>query len=109
MTLCSSLGCREWAFSTARGWAWRLGPVSRWPCCTTPSPHWGGHSFAQMALGYRYFTGINVENNCEQALYFYRKVAAKVADHVPLTGRSVGAVEIERIPQFMSRMSDGSI
>ncbi|OQV18486.1 Protein sel-1-like protein 1 [Hypsibius exemplaris] len=46
----------------------------------------GGNSFAQMALGYRYFTGVNVENNCEQALYFYRKVASKVADHIPLTG-----------------------
>lgn len=50
----------------------------------------GGNTYAQMALGYRYLYGINVENKCEQALHFYRKVASKVVDHVPVTGKPCG-------------------
>ncbi|XP_055330072.1 protein sel-1 homolog 1-like [Paramacrobiotus metropolitanus] len=46
----------------------------------------GGNTFAQMALGYRYLYGSNVESKCEQALHFYRKAASKVVDHVPITG-----------------------
>ncbi|XP_017471962.1 PREDICTED: protein sel-1 homolog 1 [Rhagoletis zephyria] len=42
----------------------------------------GEHTFAQMALGYRYLYGINVPNNCEKALMYYKKVAKKVAAKV---------------------------
>lgn len=35
----------------------------------------GGNVWAQMALGYRYWAGINMPNSCEKALDFYRKVA----------------------------------
>lgn len=46
----------------------------------------GGNSFAQMALGYRYWSGITVQNSCEKALDFYRKVATKVASLVTFSG-----------------------
>lgn len=38
----------------------------------------GDNSFAQMVLGYRYWSGVSVPNSCEKALDFYRKVATKV-------------------------------
>lgn len=38
----------------------------------------GDEPWAQMALGYRYLTGVTVSNSCEKALDFYRKVAEKV-------------------------------
>lgn len=38
----------------------------------------GDNTWAQMALGYRYWSGISVANSCEKALDFYRKVATKV-------------------------------
>lgn len=38
----------------------------------------GDNTWAQMALGYRYWSGISVANSCEKALEFYRKVASKV-------------------------------
>lgn len=37
----------------------------------------GGNSWAQMALGYRYWSGISVGTSCERALDFYRQVADK--------------------------------
>ena len=37
----------------------------------------GGDPLSQMALGYRYWSGIGVEANCETALTYYKKVAAK--------------------------------
>lgn len=37
----------------------------------------GGNVWAQMALGYRYWSSITVPNTCEKALDFYRKVANK--------------------------------
>ncbi|KAJ4447950.1 hypothetical protein ANN_09960 [Periplaneta americana] len=37
----------------------------------------GGSSWAQMALGYRYWSGVTVAASCEKALDFYRKVANK--------------------------------
>lgn len=37
----------------------------------------GGSSWARMALGYRYWSGVTVPANCEKALDFYRKVASK--------------------------------
>ncbi|XP_054081811.1 protein sel-1 homolog 1 [Zeugodacus cucurbitae] len=42
----------------------------------------GEHTFAQMALGYRYLYGINVPTNCEKALMYYKKVAKKVASKI---------------------------
>lgn len=40
----------------------------------------GGNPLAQMAMGYRYYAGIAVPQNCENALSYYEKVAEKVAD-----------------------------
>ena len=34
----------------------------------------GGSSFAQMALGYRYWAGVGVATSCEKALDYYRRV-----------------------------------
>lgn len=41
----------------------------------------GDNSWAQMALGYRYWSGISLANSCEKALEFYRKVATKVTGY----------------------------
>ncbi|GAB0092322.1 protein sel-1 homolog 1 [Sergentomyia squamirostris] len=46
----------------------------------------GDDTFAQMALGYRYWAGISVTSSCEKALDFYRKVATKVASEVTFSG-----------------------
>ncbi|XP_041352762.1 protein sel-1 homolog 2-like isoform X2 [Gigantopelta aegis] len=46
----------------------------------------GGEPLAQMALGYRYWSGVGVEMKCETALTHYKKVAAKVADAVSISG-----------------------
>merc|ERR1719234_883340 len=35
----------------------------------------GGSSWAQMALGYRYWSGMGVATSCEKALDYYRRVA----------------------------------
>ena len=48
-----------------------------------------GNIWAQMALGYRYWSGISVINSCETALAFYRRVAKKVEDDVSFSGGSV--------------------
>ncbi|KAL3312949.1 Protein sel-1 1 [Cichlidogyrus casuarinus] len=37
---------------------------------------------AQMSLGYRYWAGVEVEENCENALVFYHRVASHVAELV---------------------------
>ena len=37
----------------------------------------GGNTWAQMVLGYRYWSGITVAPSCEKALDFYRQVADK--------------------------------
>lgn len=37
----------------------------------------GGNTWSQMALGYRYWSGITVATSCEKALDFYRQVADK--------------------------------
>uniref|UniRef100_T1PCQ8 Sel1 repeat protein n=1 Tax=Musca domestica TaxID=7370 RepID=T1PCQ8_MUSDO len=42
----------------------------------------GDHTYAQMALGYRYSFGINVPASCEKSLTYYKKVAKKVAQKV---------------------------
>ncbi|KRX82250.1 Protein sel-1 -like protein 1 [Trichinella sp. T6] len=46
----------------------------------------GGDPWAQMIMGYRYFTGTNVPQNCESALSHYRKVAKQVIDKVTFSG-----------------------
>lgn len=38
----------------------------------------GENTFAQIALGYRYLFGINVQPSCEKALSYYQRVARKV-------------------------------
>lgn len=37
----------------------------------------GGNTWAQMAMGYRYFSGASVGPSCEKSLDFYRQVADK--------------------------------
>lgn len=37
----------------------------------------GGNTWAQMVLGYRYWSGITVPPSCEKALDYYRLVANK--------------------------------
>lgn len=37
----------------------------------------GGNTWAQMVLGYKYWSGINVPPSCEKALDHYRLVANK--------------------------------
>lgn len=46
----------------------------------------GDNTWAQMALGYRYWSGISLANSCEKALEFYRKVATKVASQITFSG-----------------------
>uniref|UniRef100_A0A336JY00 CSON002933 protein n=1 Tax=Culicoides sonorensis TaxID=179676 RepID=A0A336JY00_CULSO len=46
----------------------------------------GDNTWAQMAMGYRYWGGIGVPNSCEQALEFYQRVAKKVASEVTFSG-----------------------
>lgn len=46
----------------------------------------GDNTWAQMALGYRYWSGISLANSCEKALEYYRKVATKVASQITFSG-----------------------
>ncbi|MFH4977783.1 hypothetical protein AB6A40_004492 [Gnathostoma spinigerum] len=46
----------------------------------------GGNPLAQMALGYRYWSGISVPLHCERALTWYKKVATRVAEQVRVGG-----------------------
>jgi len=46
----------------------------------------GGSSWAQMALGYRYWSGMGVATSCEKALDYYRRVAQAVAAEVSFSG-----------------------
>lgn len=46
----------------------------------------GGNSWAQMVLGYRYWSGVTVSPSCEKALDFYRQVANKVGQAVSFSG-----------------------
>ncbi|KAG1701310.1 Protein sel-1 1 [Nymphon striatum] len=48
----------------------------------------GGNSWSQMAIAYRYWSGIGVPIVCETALTYYRKVASKVAELLSVTGGS---------------------
>ncbi|XP_035733239.1 protein sel-1 homolog 1-like [Vespa mandarinia] len=49
----------------------------------------GDDTRAQMALGYRHWTGVTTPVSCERALDYYRKVANKVAEEVSLSGGPV--------------------
>ena len=44
----------------------------------------GGSQWAQMALAYRYWSGISVTSSCETALTYYRKVSQRGKIHVNL-------------------------
>jgi len=46
----------------------------------------GGSNWAQMALGYRHFSGSGVAASCEKALDYYRRVASSVASEVSFSG-----------------------
>lgn len=46
----------------------------------------GDNTYAQMALGYRYWSGISIPVSCEKALDFYRQVATKVASKITFSG-----------------------
>lgn len=46
----------------------------------------GDNTWAQMALGYRYWSGISLANSCEKALEYYHKVATKVASQITFSG-----------------------
>merc|ERR1712226_1514197 len=46
----------------------------------------GGSPRAQMALGYRYWSGMGVAVTCEKALDYYRRAAKTVADEVSFSG-----------------------
>ena len=48
----------------------------------------GDDSWAQMALGYRYWSGVTVPSSCEKALDYYKRVATKVASQITLSGGS---------------------
>lgn len=50
----------------------------------------GGDGMGQMAVGYRYLSGISVINSCEMAMSFYRKIATSVASKI--SSNSVGTV-----------------
>ncbi|CAH8488747.1 unnamed protein product [Schistosoma rodhaini] len=50
----------------------------------------GGDNFADMALGYRYWTGVGVEEDCEAALTHYHRVAQVVYKEVSERSESGG-------------------
>ncbi|CAH8288758.1 unnamed protein product [Schistosoma turkestanicum] len=50
----------------------------------------GGDTFADMALGYRYWTGVGVEEDCEAALTHYHRVAQVVFKEVSERSESGG-------------------
>ena len=48
-----------------------------------------GDTFARIAVGYRYWTGVSVLQSCETALAYYRSAATKVEEQVSFSGGSV--------------------
>ncbi|KAJ8936610.1 hypothetical protein NQ314_012225 [Rhamnusium bicolor] len=62
----------------------------------------GGNTWSQMALGYRYWSGITVSMSCERALEFYRQVADKVSQGVSFGGGSA----IQRI-RLLDELENG--
>ncbi len=55
---------------------------------------------------YRYWSGVNVQSNCETALTWYKKVAGRVAEEVKLTGGV--AVQRIRLPDEMENPTSSS-
>ncbi|VDN07580.1 unnamed protein product [Thelazia callipaeda] len=66
----------------------------------------GGNPLAQMALGYRHWSGISVQQNCERALTWYRKVAQRVNKLVRISGGS--AMQRIRLPDEQDSVSTSS-
>lgn len=64
----------------------------------------GGNIFAQMALAYRYWGGINVYQNCESSLKWYRRVAKKVEEEFSFSKASI----IHRIRLYDEHENPGS-
>lgn len=74
----------------------------------------GGNIWAQMAMGYRYWSGISVINSCESAMAYYRKVAKKVEDDVSFSGgQSIQRIrlvdEVENPGSFSGVLDDDLI
>jgi len=63
----------------------------------------GGGIMAQMMLGYRYWGGIGVVQNCETALTHYKKVSKKVAQNV----QPMGSPAVHRI-RLYDELEQGS-
>ncbi|VDK24309.1 unnamed protein product [Anisakis simplex] len=66
----------------------------------------GGNPLSQMALGYRYWSGISVPINCERALAWYKKVATRVAEQVRLSGGT--AMQRIRLPDEQENTGSSS-
>ncbi|CAK6447416.1 unnamed protein product [Pipistrellus nathusii] len=67
----------------------------------------GGSMMSQMILGYRYLSGINVLQNCEVALYHYKKVADYIADKLEKSeGIPVEKVRLTERPENLSSNSE---
>uniref|UniRef100_A0A2I3HAW0 SEL1L2 adaptor subunit of SYVN1 ubiquitin ligase n=1 Tax=Nomascus leucogenys TaxID=61853 RepID=A0A2I3HAW0_NOMLE len=67
----------------------------------------GGSMMSQMILGYRYLSGINVLQNCEVALSYYKKVADYIADTFEKSeGVPVEKVRLTERPENLSSNSE---
>nr|XP_024648566.1 protein sel-1 homolog 2 [Macaca nemestrina] len=67
----------------------------------------GGSIMSQMILGYRYLSGINVLQNCEVALSYYKKVADHIADTFEKSeGVPVEKVRLTERPENLSSNSE---
>uniref|UniRef100_A0A2K6L093 SEL1L2 adaptor subunit of SYVN1 ubiquitin ligase n=1 Tax=Rhinopithecus bieti TaxID=61621 RepID=A0A2K6L093_RHIBE len=67
----------------------------------------GGSMMSQMILGYRYLSGINVLQNCEVALSYYKKVADYIADTFEKSeGVPVEKVRLTEGPENLSSNSE---
>ncbi|KAM5245544.1 protein sel-1 homolog 2 [Ctenodactylus gundi] len=67
----------------------------------------GGSLISQMILGYRYLSGINVLQNCEVALNYYKRVADYIADTLEKSeGIPVEKVRLTERPENLSSNSE---
>lgn len=74
----------------------------------------GNETWAQMALGYRYWSGTSVVSNCERALAYYRSVAKRVEGEVTFGGgKSIQRIrlidEVENPGSFTGVLDDDLI
>ncbi|KAI6186433.1 hypothetical protein M3Y98_00132100 [Aphelenchoides besseyi] len=65
-----------------------------------------GNPLAQMAVAYRTHSGINVAEDCDAALAWYRRAARQVADKFKLIGSP--AVQRIRLPDEAENVASGS-